>query len=164
MTDPSHLLAAIEAQIERKSNPRTSYVDAYLVCHRDEFPVTPVIQFDEVVPHRISRGDFWATMEVPDVEWSHEQLDYRVPSVERYLTVETELDVRFAIQHGHSFSTAGEYHESDISEIDMVIAAEDNYGDADKIRRHHGIPVFVIEEMTEVQPFDEFKSEEPWKK
>jgi hypothetical protein len=46
----------------------------------------------------------------------------------------------------------------------MVIAAEDNYGDADKIRRHHGIPVFVIEEMTEVQPFDEFKSEEPWKK
>jgi hypothetical protein len=164
MTDPDELLPPIAARIERDDSPEASHVDAYFVYHRDEFPVTPTIQFDERIPHRISRADFWATMMVPVVEWIHADLDYRAFLRRRYLKVETEPDPQIAIQQGHSFSVPGEYHESDISEVDMVIAAEDNYGYADRIRRNHGIPVIVIDEMTGVQPFDEFKDEEPWKK
>ena len=144
---------------------RSLIVDAYFEKFSDMFGVKPYAKLDVIVPASIRRSDYWAWKEMPVQDWSED--DPAEPVVKQghvYLTVETEYDVADFEHHGHLTGKPGAFREHDIAEVDMVVAGTDYLGRADRIRRKHGIPVFVIEEMEQGPSFTEFEQQQGWRK
>lgn len=144
---------------------RSLIVDAYFEKYSDIFGVKPYAKLDVIAPGSIRRSDYWAWKEIPIQEWSKD--DPAEPIIKQgrvLLTVETEYDVADFERHGHLTGKPGAYREHDIAEVDMVVAGTDRHGRAGRIRRKHGIPVFVIEDMEQGPSFTEFEQKEGWRK
>jgi len=143
--------------------------NAYLEHHFHDLPLCLERNLDTILPVNVGRRDYLATLNIGLSKWAPDGWMGDRETLGRLGKVEMKLNLSEARvdpkpgstaplkTQGRTNGPAQDMNSSDMEECDVLIAAQGDESLAEEYREVLGIPVFILENVDGVMPFDRFR-------